>query len=339
MKRSLSLALAGVLALGVLAGCGSKPGKVYDQPAKDQAPAAPKAAEGKLKIGQLPVVDGLPFWVGAQKGYYKQEGVEVELITFKSANERDAAIQSGDIDGMLADPIATTTLIASGAAKVKINSLGLGATKAEGPMAIIAAPGSGITKVEDLKGVEIAISNGSVMDYAVEKLLKDAGFKADEIKTTNIPQIPIRFESLMSGKIKAAILPEPWLSLAAANKDAKVIVHDATAGKLNYSLSVIPFTEKAMKEKPEAIRRFFLAYNRAVNDIRIDPQGYMDLIISEGKVPAEIKTAYKNVPPSMAQAPKKEDLEDVVQWLVDRKIIKAPVSYEQLVDTSLIPAK
>ncbi|HYF91749.1 MAG TPA: MetQ/NlpA family ABC transporter substrate-binding protein [Symbiobacteriaceae bacterium] len=339
MKRTLSFALAGVLALSVLAGCGSKPGKVYEQPASPANPATPKQAEGKLKIGQLPVVDGMPFWVAAEKGYYKQEGVEVELITFKSANERDAAIISGDIDGMLADPIATATLVASGT-PVKIASLGLGATKAEGPMAIIAAPGSGITKVEDLKGVEIAISNGSVMDFVVEKLLTEAGLKKEEIKTTNIPQIPIRYESLMSGKIKAAILPEPWLSMAAAEgKGTKTILHDATAGKLDYSLSVIPFREQSMKEKPEAIKRFFLAYNRAVNDIRLSPQGFMDLLIREGKVPVEVKTVYKNVPPSMAQAPKKEDLESVVQWLVDRKIIKSPVSYEQLVDTSLLPKK
>lgn len=336
MKRTLSLALACVLTVGVLAGCGSKPQKVYQEPAPQKA--APPPIVGKLKIGQLPVVDGLPFWVGAQKGYFKQEGVDVELITFKSANERDAAIISGDIDGMLTDPIGTTTLVASGT-PLKILSLGLGATKQEGPFGIVAAPGSGLTKVEDLKGVEIAISNGSIMDYAVEKLLTDAGFKKEEIKTTNLPQIPIRYESLMSGKIKAAILPEPWLSLAASNKDAKVLVHDATAGKLDYTITVIPFSEKAIKEKADAIKRFFIAYNRAVNDLRIDPQGYMDLLISEAKVPAEVKVAYKNVPPSFAQAPKKEDLESVVQWLVDRKAIKSPVSYEQLVDTSLLPQK
>ncbi|HWI62824.1 MAG TPA: MetQ/NlpA family ABC transporter substrate-binding protein [Symbiobacteriaceae bacterium] len=341
MKRTLSLAVAGLLAISVLAGCGSKPQDAYNKPAQPApAPAAGEApkAEGKLMIGQLPVVDGLPFWIADKKGYFKQEGVEVVLTTFNSANERDAAIISGDIDGMLADPIATTTLISSGT-KVKITSLGLGATKAEGPMAIIAAPGSGITKPEDLKGVEIAISKGSVMDFVTEKLLLEAGLKPEEIKTTGIPQINLRYEALTTGKIKAAILPEPWLSLAANFPGTKVILHDATAGKLNYSLSVIPFSEKAIKEKPNAIKRFFIAYNRAVNDIRLDPQGYMDLIISEGKVPEEIKTKYKNVAHSMAQAPKKEDLESVVQWLVDRKIIKSPVSYEQLVDASLLPQK
>lgn len=339
MKRTLSLALAGVLALGVLAGCGSKPNTVYKNEPAAPAPAADTKPAPKLKIGQMPTVDGLPFWVAAQKGYYKQEGVEVELITFKSANERDAAIQSGDIDGMLTDPISTVSLVASGAAKVKIASLGLGATKEEGPMAIIAAPGSGISKVEDLKGVEIAISNGTVMDYTTEKLLKDAGFKPEEIKTTSIPQINVRFEALVSGKVKAALLPEPWLSMAANTKDAKVIMSDAKDGKGNYSTSVIDFSEKAMTEKKESIKRFFVAYNRAVNDIRINPNGFFDLLASEGKAPPEAKAVYNNVPPSFAQAPKKEELESVVQWLIDRKIIKSAVSYEALVDTSLLPQK
>jgi NitT/TauT family transport system substrate-binding protein len=336
MKRTLSLVLAGVLALSMVAGCSKqqqKPADVYKP--GTTAPVAEAPAEGKLKIGQMPTVDGLPFWVADQKGYYKQEGVDVELITFKSANERDAAILSGDIDGMLTDPISTISLVASGT-KVKIASLALGATKAEGPMSIVVAPKSGIADLNGLKGVEVAISSGTVMDYTTERLLTDAGFKPEEIKTTNIAQIPIRYDSLINNKIKAALLPQPWASLAVA-AGGKVVIDDAKAGKLNYSTSVTVFSEKAMKEKPNAIKRFFIAYNRGVVDLRLNPQGFMDLLIAQAKVPAETKTQYVNVPPSPTQAPKKEDLEDIVQWLLGRKIIKTPVSYEQVVDTSLLP--
>jgi NitT/TauT family transport system substrate-binding protein len=339
MKRSLSLVLAGVLVLGVLAGCGSKqkPGNVYTK----EQPAAPQTQQvksvGSLKIGQLPVVDGLPFWVAKEKGYYQQQGLDVELITFKSANERDAAIMGGQIDGMLADPIATTTLVASGAAKIKIASLGLGATMEEGPMAILAAPNSGITSVEQLKGVEIAISSNSVMHYVTEKLLLENGFKPEEIKVTNMASIPVRFDSLINGQIKAAILPDPLLSLA-VKKGAKVILSD-TKAKQNYSLSVIDFTEKALTEKAEAVKQFFIAYNRAVLDIHTNPQSFMDMLIKNGNLPAEVKDAYKILPPSPAQAPKKEDLESVVQWLLDKKIITTKVTPEQLVDASLLPTK
>jgi NitT/TauT family transport system substrate-binding protein len=340
MKRSLSMVLAGVLALGVLAGCGSKPNDVYKQQpaAGDKPQTTAPAPVAKLKIAQMPVIDSLPFWVAAKEGYYKQEGVDVELLTFKSPNERDAALQSGEVDGMMADIMTSASLMASGGTKLKLTSLALGATKEESPFAIIAAPNSGITTPADLKGVEIGISNASIIDYVTEKLMKDQGFSAADIKTTNIQQINIRFEALMSGQIKAATLPEPWITLATA-KGAKVILNDAKDGKGNYSVSVITFSDKAIQEKAESIKRFFIAYNRAVNDIRMNPEGFFDLLNTEGKVPLEAKATYKNVPPSFAQAPKKEDVDSIVQWMVERKIITTPLTYEQLVNASLLPTK
>lgn len=334
MKRILSLVLAGVLALGALTGCGgSKPGKVYEK----EHPATPApAAPVKLKIGQLPIVDGLPFWVGEKKGFFKNQDIDVELVPFRSANERDAALIAGSIDGMLADPIAISTLVASGTG-VKITSLGLGATQEEGRMGIVASPKAGITKVEQLKGVEIAISNNSVMHYVTEKLLLEYGFKPEEIKLTNVPAIPVRFETLMGGQLKAAILPEPWFSLAVAG-GAPVILDD-TKAKQNYSLSVVAFTDKAIAEKAEGIKHFYLAYNMAINDIRLGPNEYMNLLIEKASVPAEVKTAYQIPPQAFAQAPKKEDLESVVQWLVDKQIIKSKLTYEQLVNATFLPTK
>lgn len=333
MKRSLSLLLAGLVMAGIVAGCSSKPKDIYKNQPQPAAPTTP-ANPVTLKIGQLPVIDGLPFWVAEQKGYYKDAGVIVELITFKSANERDAAIIGGQIDGMLADPIATTTLVASGT-KVKIASVGLGATKAEGPIAILAAPNSGITDVAGLKNVPIAISSNSVIHYVVEKLLLENGLKPEEIKTTAIPQIPLRFEALMSGQVKAAGMPDPLLSLA-AGKGAKVILSDVNAKK-NYSLSVIDFTEKAFTEKADGITRFFRAYNRAVVDTKLDPNSFKDLLVDKAGLPKDIKDTYQVVPSSPAQAPKQDELEDVVQWLLDKQVIKSKLTYAQLVDTSVLP--
>lgn len=334
MKRTLSAVLSGVLALSVLSGCGSKPDAAYK---KDQPAPSGQKTLAPLKIGQMPTVDGLPFWVAQAKDYYKQQGIDVELITFKSPNERDAALMAGQLDGALTDVLGTTTLVASGSAKLKVASLGLGATQAEGPFAIVAAPNSGITKPEDLKGVDIAISTNSVIHYVTDKLLLENGFKPEEIKVTNMASIPVRVEALISGQIKAATLPDPWLSYA-VSKGAKVILSDAKA-KQNYSISVIDFTEKAMAEKSESIKQFFIAYNRAAIDIQANPQSYMDMLITNANLPKEVKDAYKVQPVSMAQAPKKEDLESVVQWLSDKKIISNKVTYEQLVDSSLLPTK
>lgn len=332
MKRRLTMALSLVLTTALLTACGSKPNANYkkeEQPAQQQ-----QAAPVTLKIGQIPTIDGLPFWVAEMKEYYKQQGVNVELITFKSAQERDAAVEGGQIDGTLTDMIGAATLYNQGT-KVKITSLALGATKEEGPFAILVGPNSDITSPEQLKGVDIAISNNSVIQYVTEKMLLEKGFAAEEIKTTNVAQIPLRFEMLMSGQIKAATMPEPFISLVTA-KGGKAILID-TQAKQNYSHSVIIFTDKAIAEKADGIKRFFVAYNLAVLDIKADPQAYRAVLAEKAKLPAEVADTWKVTPSSPAQAPKQADVEAVMEWLVAKKIIAQPIPYEAITNSTLYP--
>ncbi|MBP2018617.1 NitT/TauT family transport system substrate-binding protein [Symbiobacterium terraclitae] len=324
--------MAAVLVLGLLAGCGgAKPQDAYNK--QPNVPASPEAV-GSLKIGQMATIDGLPFWVAESKDYYRQQGVNVELVSFKSAAERDAALASGQIDGTLTDIMGAVTLHDNGT-PVQITSVNLGATIEEGPFAIVSAPGSGITTAEQLKGVEIGIATNTIIHYVTEKLLLENGFAPEEIKTISIPQIPLRFESLMNGTIQAATLPEPLLSLA-VHKGGTVVLTDAKA-KRNYSQSVIVFRDEVVKEKAEAIKRFFVAYNMAVIDIKQDPEAFKELMATKANLPPEIKDSWQVITFSPAQAPGKAEVEEVVEWLLEKGYIKERVSYDEIVNTTLYP--
>lgn len=329
MRHVLAKSIATVLAVGLLAGCTTKPA---NQP--EAGATKTEATPVTLKIGQIPTIDGLPFWVADAKGYYKAEGVNVELVTFKSANERDTAIMSGAIDGMLADLISSSTLVGSGT-KVNITSLALGATKEEGPIAIVAAPNSGITELAQLKGQEIGISTNSMMHYTADMLLKEAGINPADVKYANTPNIPVRFETLMSGQLKAAVLPDPLLSLA-ISKGAKLLASDVNA-KQNLTQSVITFRTDAITQKADGLTRFFKAYNHAVADIKANPNSFKEVLVKNANLPKEIVDSYQVVPFSPAQAPKKEDVERVVAWLMEKQILKSKLTYEQIVNTTVLP--
>lgn len=327
MRHILAKSIAALLAIGLLAGCTTKP--------------APQAGDTKLKrapvtlnIGQIPTIDGLPFWVAEQKGYYEAEGLDVKLVTFKSANERDAAIMSGAIDGMLADLISSSTLVGSGT-KVNVTSLALGATKEEGPIAIVAAPNAGITDLSGLKGKSLGISTNSMMHYTADMLLKEAGVNPAEVTYANTPNIPVRFEALMSGQLEAAVLPDPLLSLAIA-KGAKLLASDVNA-KVNLTQSVITFRTQAIQEKADSLTGFFRAYNKAVADIKADPNSFKEVLVKQANLPQEIVQAYQVVPFSPAQPPKQEDVERVVEWLMEKQILKSQLTYQQIVNTTVLP--
>ena len=61
----------------------------------------PAAYATTVRIGILPIVDALPFFVAKEKGFFKGLPLPVELIPFRSAVERDAAFQTGKLDAYL----------------------------------------------------------------------------------------------------------------------------------------------------------------------------------------------------------------------------------------------
>ena len=72
-------------------------------------------AEGNtIRFGILPVIDTLPLQVAVKDGLFTKHGLEVELVGFMSALERDTAMQTGQIDGYFGDLIATYMLIHQG---------------------------------------------------------------------------------------------------------------------------------------------------------------------------------------------------------------------------------
>ena len=181
----------------------------------------PALAAEPLKIGLLQIEDSVAFYVAEQEKMYDREGLEVELIPFLSALERDSALAAGAIDGAIDDPVGAI-LFDQGQGRLKITALCLGETPAEGVFAILAAPQSGVNSLAELKYVEIAVSNSTIIEYVTDRMLLARGFQAAEIRKIEVVKMPIRMQMLLSGAVKAATLPEPLASIA-AGKGARAL--------------------------------------------------------------------------------------------------------------------
>ena len=290
------------------------------------------AAAASLKIGLLQIEDSVPFYVAEQEGFFKDENVRVELVPFLSALERDSALTAGAIDGAISDPIGAL-LLDQGRGLIKITSLGLGKTPAEGVFAILAAPSSKIHAVDDLKGVDIAVSNATIIEYVTDRLLEEQGFSPEEISKVEVKKMPIRMQMLLSGTVQAATLPEP-LSSIAAGKGARVLITDAD---LNQSLSqtVVIMSSGALIDKKQEVKALFRAYRRAVQAINGDPQRYRDLVVEKGRIPPFLANSYP-IAVYPAPEPFSRDLfEPAAQWLAD-KGLTATITYEDIVATDFL---
>jgi NitT/TauT family transport system substrate-binding protein len=122
--------------------------------------------------------------------------------------------------------------------------------------------------VEDLKGVEIGISEGSVIEYTTDRLLVAEGFTELDIATLAVPSIPVRMSLLESGELAAANLPDLLASLA-IQSGASVIIDDRSHPE--YGNSLISFKKSVIDSNPEAISRFLAAIEEASEEINADP--------------------------------------------------------------------
>ncbi|WP_378954610.1 ABC transporter substrate-binding protein [Pelosinus sp. sgz500959] len=279
-----------------------------------------------LTIGLMPDVDSIPFIIAQEKGYFKEEGVTVKLESFKSAVDRDSALQSGKLDGVISDMLAET-FGKEGGFDVVITSLSSGSYK------LVVGKDETAMRVEDLKGKDVAISKNTIIEYVTDKIMMKNGLSSDDIHKTIIPQIPTRLEMLKNGKIAAATLPEPLATIAVKN-GGKII---NGSDQLGINPGVILFTAKTVNHKEQEMKAMYKAYNKAIDYLSREPmENYIDLLIEKGGFPESVKGALVLPEYKKAIAPNPKDVADVLAWLKERGLIQKTYSYEELVDSRFV---
>lgn len=273
-----------------------------------------------LNFGAIGSVEMIPIIIADVNGYFAKQGLEVNIQSFKSSKERDAALQSGNLDGIICDEVAVT-LYQNADFDVKIT----GAT--DGNFTLIASPNSGIKTLNDIKGKSVAISEKTCIEYTLDKVLEKNALAPQDVQKTVVPAIPTRLEMLRGNKVDAALLPEPFSTLAI--KDGGIVL--GSANEAGIYTSVTAFTQESIDTKASEIKAFFKAYNEAVDYINnTSISEYEDVIIKTVGYPEDMKGKIelpkfrKNVLPAEA------DIQSVIDWATSSKLIKKELNPKDL---------
>jgi NitT/TauT family transport system substrate-binding protein len=339
MKKSL-LRLAGLwlAAALALAGCQSAGTQTpaATLPATAAATPAPATATGDavtVRFAMLPILDALPMFMAQARGYFEAEGLDLEVVPVASAAERDQIMQAGQADAMVNDLISTLFYNQADPA-IKIVRFARTATPDFAQYFILAGPASGITSADGLKGVEIAISDATVIDYVTDRLLAAEGLAPEDIRTVAIPNIRDRMAALADGTVQAATMPDPAAAGALAS-GATVVVSDAAHPE--FGNSVVSFSAAFAAEHPEAVRAFLAAWERAVADINGDKTQWDDLLLSNNLLSEQLIGTYVLPDFPTAGVPSEDQFRDVNDWARDNGLVTADLDYAESVDASFLP--
>ena len=330
-RFGLTLAIFAVVALTVL---GMACGTTEDTPTPTPPTATPTPVVDitPIRVGLLPIIDSVPFYLAEEEGLFEAAGLDVELITFNSALERNVALESGAIDGQLADLIATG-LLNNGRHTVSIVKTTYRATNDVAMIALVAGADSGIESASDLEGRSVGISTNSLIEYHLDLYLDDAGLDRDSVVKEEVSAIPVRMSLLSAGQLDAAVLPEPLITLA-VNAGGTVILDDRRS---RLGMSVLEFNVDFLSDHEGIVKSFLAAHEDAVQLINANPDEYAYLLPQKARLP-EILVGIFQVPPFPTNdVPTEAETRQASDWLIEKGLIEERLEYGHWVDQRFRP--
>lgn len=280
----------------------------------------------KLSFGAMSSIDIVPIVIAKEKGYFEEEGLELDFQLFTAAKDRDAALQAGELDGVIADEIAISIYQNSGI-DMKIT----GATN--GAWTLVVGKDSGIENLEDLKGKKMAISENTMIDYLSDYIAEENGVNSSEIEKIAIPAMPARLEALRNKQVDAAILPAPFNDTAVADGGKGL----DTIDNANIMISAIGFLQDQIDNNEEAIKAFFTGYNKAVEYMKnTDIKEYEDIVIKTVGYSEDTKGNIILPELNTNYLPDAEKVQAVFNWSKNNGIISKDLKAEDVIINKFI---
>jgi NitT/TauT family transport system substrate-binding protein len=286
----------------------------------------------KVNVGILPIVDALPFYLATSKPIFKENRLDVQVLSFLSEKERDEALVHGSVDAIVTD-------LPSG---ILLNQRGRGfsiirtvmRTNPRRPMYALMTSSKDIMNLIQVKGKSIAISKDLNSRFIAEKLLHGEGLRPEELRWIIKDDMESVFKSLFKDEVKVALFREPFVTYS-TKRGAKILSDDAMKA---LGISVILFSNEFMNRNSESVKKFLFGYEQAVLAINYQPDQYRALLVDKGGLPKEIRSRYPMPIFEGANAPSESEVVFVVEWLIKKNFIPNPISYKELVTLNFLPS-
>ncbi len=221
------------------------------------------AAAETFKLAHSTWVGYGPLFVAKEKGYFKDEGVDIELINMEDVKLRFAALAAGKIDALATTVDTMPLYLKPGGPKYKyLFTL----DDSKGGDGIVA--NKDIKSIADLKGKKVAFTEGSVSQFYINVLLQEAGLKESDIEVINMTAGDAG-SAFVARNVDAAVTWEPWLSRG-KKADHGHLLHDSSK-KPGLITDVVLAPESVITARGKEIGGIYRAWVRAVEFAKKNP--------------------------------------------------------------------
>ena len=217
-----------------------------------------------------------PFYIAQDKGYYKEEGLDVDIVKIEDEGARKSAFTSGNVQGA----INTIDALASGAPQGLPGLVIYKIDDSFGGDGIVAR--KSIKTIQDLKGKTVAYPRGLPSHFFLLYLLRKAGLSSQDIisKTMEAGDAGAAF---VAQKVDAAVTWEPWLTQAAKTEHGHILMTTREAPGL--IVDVFMISPKTKKERAKDVEKFVRTWFKAIEFIKQHPSEAYEIMAKHLDIP------------------------------------------------------
>lgn len=300
--------------------------------------AAPASAENIVVTHWGSIMDGLPWAVALDQGYFKKEGVDVTGVV--SSNGGGTTVRD-----LLASPIQYAEVAPSAAISAVQSGIPLKivnfAVDTVSDFIVAVKPGSSINSIKDLVGKKWALTSPkSNTDIISQMMLKKDGIPLNKVQRPAIGSIMANLQALDSGSVQAIFMLEP-VSTQYADK-LRVIARPAEVlPQIVQTVGVA--TTSYIKEHPDKIRAIIEARRMGVDFARKHPDEAARILVKyyqglDPKVAQQVVRKLVKVEYFSPGTINLKALENTVSGMKLVGLLKGDVDLKAMVDGSLLPA-
>jgi NitT/TauT family transport system substrate-binding protein len=258
------------------------------------------SAQTKLKVGLLPFSEALAAVIADKEGFFKAEGIEIEITKFVGGAAALPVLQAGRIDIAFSNTVSTLQAIEQGLdAMVLAPGAVVRSAAPDTTTAILVRKGA-LKSIKELEGKRMAVNviNSTAWLHAVAALERH-GVDHTKVRFTEVP-FPQMNDPLLNGQVDAIGQVEPFRSALMATDKAEIVawpyVETAPGSDITQYLALTPWVEKnrdtAVKFARAVIKgaQFAKSNEAATRDINVAYTG-LNPALKDKVLLAELGTA------------------------------------------------
>ena len=248
------------------------------------APIARSNSMMKMTLGGVTWIGLTPFYIAQEKGFFAENGLDVNLQIFGANTDYISAFLANRIDGVISSVTSETVLMADKGKDFKIVMV---QDNSQGGDGILAR--NSVADIADFKGKRVAVEQGAVGHFFLLQVLKQAGLSDKDITIINADAATAA-AAYQAGNVDIASSYAPFLTQANEAQSDGRIIYDSS--KMPSAISdFYSFSSEYIEANPEAVEAFVAGIAKALNFLETNREEAIAIAAAELEVTPEALNA------------------------------------------------